>query len=76
MMLVQLITLTIALIGMVIMYLFSPKNQHGTFIYNSSEEEALRKKARKHNAFVRLGFFLTISSIMVELALVIFEKSP
>lgn len=76
MILVQVITLIIALFGVAIMYFYSPKNQHGTFIYNSSEDEALRKKAKKHNTYVRLGFFLTVCSIMVELALVIIKKSP
>lgn len=59
--------LSVAMIGALIMFYFSPKADSGTWIYMAAEAEKIKRRDRRKNNMIRNGMLLLFAGFLLQL---------
>lgn len=60
------IGLLLDIIGVIIMFLNSPRVEYGPVMYHKNEQEALNKKARKYHRNTKVGLIILSSGFTLQ----------
>jgi len=58
--------LLLDIVGVIIMFLNSPKIEYGVIMYNQSEQEALNKKARRFHRNTKTGLIMLTAGFILQ----------